>query len=265
MNKEQSAKKLAYWRYQYRLGKEYLLPLLKEWGFSAKDTLVIDLGCAEAGILCAFVEEGANGIGLEISHSRLVLARKFAAPRHLQKLHFITADIFHPPLSEKAPKADLLLLRDVFEHLPDKRYALRIFRDLLGESSKLLITFPPFYAPFGGHQQLLQSFLGKLPYFHIVPAFLWCIFRWWIIRYDKNPAILPELERIRRFRTTIGGFKKIVREQGFRIASSAFYISRPSYKLRFGWPVIGANWLGRIPFVREFLISGAFFLLEKNT
>jgi SAM-dependent methyltransferase len=264
MNEVQNEKKLAYWRYQYRLGKEYLIPLLHEWGFSTRDILVIDLGCAEAGILCAFAEEGAKGIGLEISHSRLVFARHYANPRHLQKLRLIAADIFHPALSQKTPRADLLLLRDVFEHLPDKEYALRSFHNLLGESSKLLITFPPFYAPFGGHQQLLTSFLGKLPYFHIVPAFLWQIFRWWIIRYDKNPGILPELERIRHFRTTIGGFKKIIQENGFRIVRSAFYISRPSYKLRFGWPIIRANGLGRIPFVREFLISGAFFLLEKT-
>ena len=90
-------KKQKYWRYQYRLGREYLVKILTDSGINLQNTLVLDIGCAEGGMLCAFADEGAQGIGLEISPSRTFLAARFAYPERKQKINFVIGDFLLPP------------------------------------------------------------------------------------------------------------------------------------------------------------------------
>ena len=260
-----SPQKRAYWGYQYRLGKEYLVPLLKQWGISFQDARVLDIGCGEGGVLCAMAEAGARGVGLEISPPRLVIARQLTPDECRGRVQFVAADFFQPPFGENPLPPDLIILRDVFEHLPEKLVALERLKALMGRGTKLFITFPPFYAPFGGHQQVLKSFLRRVPYFHAAPGFLWNGIRAWIRRYDANAQVLGELEKLRQHRISIAGFRKMVRVKGLRICRENFYISRPSYHIRFGWPIIDGDFLRSVPLLREVLISGAFFLIERES
>ena len=259
-----SPQKRVYWEYQYRLGKEYIAPLLAEWGVAFEKAWVLDIGCGEGGVLCALAEAGAQGVGLEISPGRLAIGRQLAPGGRHSRVDFVAADFFCPPLAQNHRPLDLIILRDVFEHLPNKPLAIQRLRDLMQPGTKLFITFPPFYAPFGGHQQMLKSFLRRTPYFHTVPEILWKGIRGWIQRFDGNPKFLDEMEKLRRHRVSIGGFRKMVRAHGLRICREKFYISRPSYHIRFGWPIIRGDFLRRIPLVREVLISGAFFLIERG-
>ncbi len=256
--------KKSYRRYQYRLGAEYLAPLLQEWRISLSGKKVLDIGCAEAGVLCAFMEAGASCTGIEISINRLLTGKALAEQKHLAGLQFIAADFFSEPLKPNENPFYLITLRDVYEHLPEKQRVLTKLRSLMGAETKLLITFPPFYSPFGGHQQLLQSKLKFLPYFHILPPPLWGLFRFFIARFDKNAGCLKEIEKLRNYRTTIHSFLKNAGLHGLNIVARKFYLIRPSHHLRYHLPVIGGNIIGKIPLLREFFITGAFFLLEKK-
>lgn len=260
-----SPQKRAYWEYQYRLGKEYLVPLLKQWGISFQAMRVLDIGCGEGGVLCAMVEAGARGVGLEISPPRLVIARQLTPNACCGRVQFVAANFFQPPFGEKLVLPDLIILRDVFEHLPEKWLAVEKLKGLMGRGTKVFITFPPFYAPFGGHQQMLKSFLRRTPYFHTAPEFLWKGIRSWIRKFDGNPNLLDEMETLRQHRISIAGFRKMVRANGLRICREKFYLSRPSYHIRFGWPIIDGDFLRGVPLLREFLISGAFFLIERES
>ncbi|NOZ57079.1 MAG: class I SAM-dependent methyltransferase, partial [Calditrichaeota bacterium] len=81
---EISPQKRRYWEYQYRLMREYLIPLLEEWGLRLRGIKVADLGCAEAGGLVALAEVGAEVCGLELRASRAELARRLAAERGIE-------------------------------------------------------------------------------------------------------------------------------------------------------------------------------------
>jgi len=257
-------KKRAYREYQYRLGKEYVVPLLKEWQIPIADSYVLDIGCAEGGVLCALAEEGACSLGFDIIPSRLFFAVQFAQPLHLQKVKFIAADFFMSPIKKGALTFDLILLRDVIEHLADKNKVMEILTEIAADKTKFFITFPPFYAPFGGHQQMLKRFLRFVPYFHALPTPIWAMFRWWIKRFDGNPNFVKEMDKLRAHRTSIGGFRKLVKRLGYKIIAEKFYLSRPSYHLRYGWPVISSKILSRIPVLSELAISGAFFALARE-
>ena len=256
--------KKTYWKYQYQLGRDYLIPLLQDWGVDVAGKKILDIGCAEAGILCALSDAGASSTGLEISPPRLDFARQLAKPEQLKNIQFVAADFLFPPLKKKQINFDLIMLRDVIEHLPDKQKVFAKLQSLMGNGSKLFITFPPFYSPFGGHQQLLTSAFRLLPYFHILPTPVWVLFRSLIKRFDKNTGYIKEIEKIRKHRISISHFLKSCELNGLKIVAHRFYLSRPSHRLRYGFPVILTNRIGRIPVLREVLITGAFFLLEKS-
>jgi len=221
---------------------------------------VLDIGCAEGGGLCALVDAGARGLGLEISPSRLFIARRLADSRPRSQIQFLVADFHAVPIRFETYQPDLILLRDVMEHLPDQQQVMARLRAIMTLGCRLLITFPPFYSPFGGHQQMLHSWLRRLPYFHILPPPFWPLFRWLIRHFDDNAAFLPEMEKLRRHRITIRRCLRLAQVHGLHGSNRRFYLSRPSYKLRYGWPVIAAGWLGEIPLLREFLVTGATFL-----
>jgi len=44
-------KKRDYWECQYRFGREYLVPLFREWGAPLFNGNVLDVGCGEGGLL----------------------------------------------------------------------------------------------------------------------------------------------------------------------------------------------------------------------
>ncbi|HOC88026.1 MAG TPA: class I SAM-dependent methyltransferase [bacterium] len=257
-------RKEKYWRYQYRLGREYLLPLLAEWGVELEGSRMLDIGCAEAGILCALADAGGDSIGVELSPSRLLLARQFASSGHLSRMELIAADFFHMPLRPAGRDFSLILLRDVFEHLPDKAKAFSALVRLMQPETRLILTFPPFYSPFGGHQQMLGGILRRVPWFHILPAPLWWLFAGHIRKRDPNPLFLLEMEKLRRHRMSISLCKRLARQHNLEIAGQRYYFSRPSYKLRFGWPVIKAQTIGRIPVLRELFITGAVMMMRKK-
>ncbi|HOT95967.1 MAG TPA: class I SAM-dependent methyltransferase [bacterium] len=255
--------KEKYWLYQYRLGSQYLLPLLMEWGVPLEGARMLDIGCAEAGILCAFAEAGGRAIGLELSPSRLHFARHFASPAQQARMTLIAADFFHMPLRKEQGRFDLILLRDVFEHLPDKNSAFAALAALMQPGTRLILTFPPFYSPFGGHQQMLGGFLRRIPWFHILPQALWRLIARYIVAHDPNPRFLEEMEKLRHHRMSIALCHRLAKKYQLTVSGERYYLSRPSYQLRYGWPVIGAQTLGHIPVLREFLITGALIMMSR--
>ncbi len=253
--------KTYYWRYQRRLGEEYLIPFVQQAGYSIPGARVLDIGSAEGGILSAFAAEGAQTIGIEISISRLKHAVQFARQNHLH-CQFVAADLFFLPLQQTP--FDMILMLDVLEHLPDKEKALANITRMMTSDTLLLLTFPPFYSPFGGHQQMLNSFWRFIPYFHTVPFPLWRLIAITINKWDANRCFLQEMENLRNHRLSINRMKKMAEQLGLQVIAEDYHFIRPTHKLRYGWPVISARRLQRIPLIREVLISGVTFLLKKK-
>ncbi len=255
--------KRRYWRYQYDLARLYLQPLLREWGVEFRGRKVVDLGCAEGGVLVAFLERGAEAVGLELSPSRARLAVLLGAERGLD-VQVVVGDLLDAATIESlGGPFDLVLLRDVLEHVTDKLLALQHVRRLLRPGTgHALVTFPPFYSPFGGHQQMLRSWFRLIPYWHCLPEVFFRPLAVFIRKTDPQPHILREMALFRRDRLSLRHFERLAQRADLRVAGRRFYLSRPSHRLRYGWPVVGADAIGRVPVIREFLVSGAFFLLR---
>ncbi len=249
-----------YFGYQYRLGTEYIVPYLLRNGATVAGGKVLEIGCAEGGVLTAFAHAGAVQChGTDIAEWRLATARTIAG--HLgTPCTYSTHDIV---TSEPPPQFrgafDVVILRDVIEHLLDPEAGMRHAAQALKPGGTLYIVFPPYHSPYGGHQHTLKNFLGKLPYVHLLPRPLWNI----VLRRGRRPDI-EEVERLRRIRLTIGKVNRAAARNGLRIVREDVYLLRPVFKVKFGVPPVAFNIVRGIPVVRDLFCTEASVILRAG-
>lgn len=253
-----------YWTYQYVLASEYLRPCLEDWGVWRAGMRILDVGCGDAGATCALAEAGASVEGLDLEPRRLTMARERAGARGLS-LKLEVADITDPrTLGPFDGPYDLVLFRDVLEHIPDVDAALSESRARLAPGGGIVVIYPPYWSVYGGHQQTLRldRRLGlpwaRLPFVHWLGLGVWgALARAGRVGQDE----WSDIETVRRATLTIGGLRRRARDHGLQVHGTRRYLLRPTYRLRYGTPVIGAGWLGAVPGLREVLVTGSWELL----
>lgn len=248
-----------YWNYMYDLGKETVVPYIKEQGAFKKGYKIAEIGSAEGGVLAAFVEEGATeALGTDIALERLESGKRIAQIGNLD-IEFTSHDIiYEEPKDEWKEKFDLVLLRDVIEHLDDATIALKNIKKILKPGGHLFVTFPPYYSPYGGHQHTVQSTGGKLPYIHLLPN---SIFH--KIIEKGRPNDIYEVKRLGEIRLTIPKFEKSIRDSGWNVAKRDYYFLRPVFKMKFGLPTLKMTPIARLPLIKTFFTLEASYLLKK--
>ena len=129
---------------------------------------ILEIGCAEAGLLKFYHKKGAVCSGIELSDIRynnaLLLDKR-------NEINLFQADICNPTSYKKHIKKnfDMIIMRDVIEHIDNKRIALSNIFNILKPGGKLFMSFPPKYCAYSGHQQTISNLFGKLPYIYMLP------------------------------------------------------------------------------------------------
>ncbi len=249
-----------YWNYQYELGKQFIVPYSLEIGCFAEGNSVFEVGSAEGGVLAAFVEAGGiEAVGSDIAQNRLEMGEKITKilqlPITFSNHNIITEDI---PDNWK-DKFNLVLLRDVIEHLDDTEIALKNIRKIIKPGGFLFVSFPPYYSAFGGHQHTLGNKLGKLPFLHLLPDF---IFHKLIS--SGREADIGEVKRLQNIKLTTKKFEQAMSQAGYEIHKREFYLLRPVYKMKFGLPTIKLTKLAFLPFVKNLFSLEALYVLRKK-
>lgn len=253
-----------YREYQAALASRYLIPKLRAWGIDPAGKRVLEVGCGDGGCAAEFHRAGAEVTALDIDERLVRIALELNRQEAIEyPIH--VGDICDESCSAlQAASFDIVLLRDVVEHLERLDQALRVVLGHLAPGGVLFVDFPPYYSPYGAHQQTLPrkkiGFLpyNKLPYIQLLPDALF----YRIVGGDS--AASREVMRLRRIRLTLRRFRRQVRAAGLRTRNEHLYLLRPSFKLRYGTPVLAAFLLGAIPGLNEFVVTGANFLLERD-
>lgn len=247
-----------YWTYQYKLAEYYYIPLLKASGFHMGGKRVIDIGCGLGGFTAALADEGAaECLGIDIDSD---LQRPCTGTR--SNLTYMIRDIAESDSVETAgTDYDLIVLHDVIEHVPlaRKDRFVGALKQFCGHDTLILITFPPYYSPFGLHQQAILGswlrfvpFLGWLPLGCLQPA---------LRMFGEDDSASDRLREIKDSRMTIRNFRRTLDRLGFRIEFEQFYLVRPTHEIRFGWRTRMSR-IRKIPVVNEVLNSGVLYLVK---
>lgn len=222
---------------------------------------VLEIGCGEAGVLKAFLEKGHLCTGIELEESRVKVAKEFLKDWiEEDKLEIICQNIYEINPDELKSRFDLIILKDVIEHIPEQERFIPFLKRFLKPGGKVFFGFPPWTMPFGGHQQLCRNrILSKLPWFHLLPASLYKR----ILQAGKEPGpVIDELMDIKSTGISTSRFERIVRENEFQIVRKRFYFTNPIYQYKFKLKVreqSEAIW--RVPVLRDFLSTAAYYLI----
>lgn len=220
---------------------------------------ILEIGCAEAGLMKFYKDKGAICSGLELSDIRF---KNAVLLNEDSSIHLFQADICKPSSykNEIKDKYDTIIIRDVIEHIPDQERALKNIYALLNPGGKLFMSFPPKYCAYAGHQQTIPKLLGKLPYLHLIPDPVYVFYLRIIGCPEKK---IQYLISTKKTRVSIGKMKKIINTIGYNIKKESNWFIRPAYSFRFGLPKI-INPFSWIPVFNEIFCNGILFLLIKE-
>ncbi|MCC7298946.1 MAG: class I SAM-dependent methyltransferase [Bacteroidia bacterium] len=253
--------KQRYFDMTYAVTKEYILPFLQQHIDLNKPIDVLEIGCGEAGVLKAFTDNGHKAFGIELEESRTELAKQFMATEMAAgKVGFLNKDVYDVDVdTDIGHKFDLVILKDVIEHIPVQEKFIPQLHKFLKPGGKVFFAFPPWYMPYGGHQQVLPGKLAsKTPWYHLLPG---ASYRWMLKAFGVNDSGINTMYEIKSTGITIERFLKINKKAGFELSASEYYLFNPIYKFKFGitprkqWSIIA-----KIPFLRNFVTMGVYFL-----
>lgn len=249
-----------HWVVQFKLACHRLIPWLEDNGVSLKGSSVAEIGCGEAGVLMAAMYAGATRtLGTDILDDLIYnYSAKIAQALSLD-VQFTHHDVIKdPPDMEWEESFDIVLLRDVLEHLEDPVRALVNISRIMKPGATLMITFPPYFSPFGGHQQLLGTLPGKIPFVHWMPGRLFDK----IVRASKDSTNADEVRRLRSIKLNADKVRAAARGAGMIVADEKYFLLRPVFRYKYGTfvPAVDVSFLKKVAVVRNLAMESAFLL-----
>ena len=251
-------------RYQQQLenARDYVLPFIESVKPVSAGTRIMDIGCGEGGVLVPFLDKGCTAVGIELDELKSGYARELLSRQIGEgQVEVVNQNIYEEAaLARFRGQFDLILLKDVIEHIPDQEKFIPYLKQFLKPGGLVFFGFPPWYMPHGGHQQVCSSkFLSLLPWFHLLPNVLYTA----ILRaFGENPAVIAELLENKSTGISIERFERIVNASGYSIPARTLFLVNPIYKQKFG--VNARKQLGliaAIPWFRDFFTTCAYYVI----
>jgi len=253
----------AYFRIQNRNTHDSVLPFLISAHQLTPGQRVLEIGCDTGGMADAVLQHGAQVIGIDINERSLVMARQYIDPHLQERLTLLLQDATLPWKPAWENYFDVIILKDVIEHIENKRALIDNIAKALKPTGICFVGFPPWHMPFGGHQQICAHWLpARMPYIHLLPTPLYTkLLR--VCGESKEKAAY--LLALRQTGISIEKFQRLVQQHGLYIQRRKLYLLNPIYTLKFRVPSAALPWpLMHIPLLRNFYTTSAYYLLTKG-
>lgn len=251
-----------YFDIQYRVTKDYIIPFLEEHLPGKKWNRVLEIGSAEAGVLKAFLELGANCTGIELSADRVELASRYHAEAIAEgRISFVNRNVFDiDPEHDLGGRFDLVILKDVIEHIPGQKEFMHQLASFLEKDGVIFFGFPPWYMPYGGHQQVCKSWVSKVPYVHLLPTPL---YKSILQMAGESEHTVQNLLEVKSTGISIERFEKALQYNKLGIIARRHYLTNPIYQYKFGWKPRKQNaFISRMPVVRNFFTTASYYIIK---
>lgn len=211
--------------------EKYVIPFISEVKPVDSSQRILEIGCGEGGNMKPFLKMGSEVVGVDINSAQLERAREYYdAMDEIASPRLIDEDIYKVDL-EDLGRFDIIMLRDVIEHIPNQEKFMHFVRSLLKDDGVIFFGFPPWYMPFGGHQQMCKTKLGKLPWMHVLPKSLYS--RYLKLVGENEFTIYSRMEIVDT-QISIERFNRIVKSAGFEFKKKQLYFFNPNYEVKFG-------------------------------
>ncbi len=254
----------TYFKIQYLTSRDHIIPYLKGKVDMTLPLRVLEVGCGEAGVLKAFLELGHHCTGIELEQKRVDIALSFFEKEvEAGQIEFIVRNIYDiDPKRDNLEPFDLIILKDVIEHIPNQEKIIPELRKLSKPGGILFFAFPPWYMPFGGHQQIVKNkYISKLPWVHLLPKFL---YKSILKGFGEPESTVNELMELDDTGISIERFDRIAKIYYSVIDRTMFFIN-PIYQYKFKLKVRKViSGLKSLPFIRNFYTTAVYFTLKND-
>ena len=253
--------KWQYFNEQAYTTRKYVIPYIKELLQPGTESTVLEIGCGEGGNLLPFVDMGFKVTGIDLSKGKIDKGQEFySTHKNRANLTLIADNIYN---RNDLGKFDLIILRDVIEHIPNQEYFMSYFKSCFHAKTIVFFGFPPWQNPFGGHQQICQNrILSKMPYIHLLPIPL---YKGVLKLFGEPESRINELLEIKETGISIERFENIVKENDFEILDRTLFFINPNYEVKFKLQPRKQNKiLAGIPVLRNYFSTCAYYLLSAK-
>jgi len=259
---ERHSNREQYFKEQIITTNKHVIPFIQEIRKVDKTISVLEIGCGEGGNLMPFLDIGCDRVvGVDLSTTKIENAKKYFEnhPRK-DKIQLIAADIYD---TNTIGMFDLIITRDVVEHIHNQDRFFEVLKNYLAPGGHFFAAFPPWYMPFGGHQQICKSKLAsKLPYYHILPKFM---YKGFLKMCGESKETIENLLEVKQTGISIDRLERILKKTGYNIDKKVRYFINPNYEVKFGMkPKVVWGFIGAIPFFRNFFITAGWYLISPK-
>ncbi len=258
---ERHQNRTKYFQEQVFTTEKYVIPFVRKVLEISAQARILEIGCGEGGNLKPFLDMGCQCVGVDLSESKIEKGKLiFADDPKASNIQLICEDIYR---TENIGKFDLIILRDVIEHIHDQEKFMCGVSQFLNPNGLIFFGFPPWYNPFGGHQQICQSrVLSKLPWFHVLPM---SVYKWILRVFGEPEERVEALAEIKETGITLERFENILKRTNFTIERRHLFLFNPNYEIKFGLkPRKQLGAIAAIPFLRNWVTTAGYYLVGKN-
>lgn len=237
--------------------RRWIVPFVQQVKVIEPGMQLLEIGCGQGSLLRAFSDAGCVCTGVEMYPLWLEKAAEWLQPEIASgKVRLISSNIYYVDAErDLKTKFDIIVLKDVIEHIHDQERLIAWMKNFLQPDGIILFAFPPWQMPFGGHQQMLHGWLGKMPYWHLLPMPLFKR----LLKMNKQYS--EDMVEIKETGISIERFESILKKTGYRIMLQKHWLINPVYEYKFGWkPRKQFRWIQFIPFLRNFFTTAVYYI-----
>jgi 2-polyprenyl-3-methyl-5-hydroxy-6-metoxy-1,4-benzoquinol methylase len=154
------------WEMRRGRAAEYLIPWIEQT-VSLRGKTVLEYGCGNAAVSCAFAERARRVIGLDIDAGWIELGNEELRRRGLRniELEFHPADRIAAAAAARRGQVDVFLLYAVLEHLTvsERLAILRLAREVVKPDGAIVVCETPNRLFYFDHHT------AQIPFFHLLP------------------------------------------------------------------------------------------------
>jgi len=249
---------LRYLNEQIVSTQKHIVPFIQQIKSITAGMQVLEIGCGEGGNLKPFLDLGCICTGVDFSTPKIEKGKAYYANHQFaSNITFISEDIYKT--NNFQAKFDLIIVRDVIEHIHDQDKFLGLMKTLIAPNGVAFFAFPPWQNPFGGHQQICESkILAALPYYHLLPVSIYKIL---LKLFGEKDGKIASLLEIKETGISLERFEKLVAKNGYKQLKRTLYLINPNYEIKFGLKPRVLSEAFAIPYFRNFITTCGYYLI----